>query len=114
MSFGLSGKILTQFKQVFEKYEEIQEVIIYGSRAKGNFRPGSDIDLVLKGENVTDEIRSKVWLELDELNTPYLVDLAVFQELSSQNLIEHIQRVGQVFYKRLTAKKAKQEISSRG
>jgi uncharacterized protein len=100
MKFGLSDRILEKFHSVFSKYPEIEEVVIYGSRAKGNYREGSDIDITLKGEKVTENIRSKVWLDLDDLNTPYLIDLSVFNSLSSESLVEHINRVGLSFYKR--------------
>ncbi len=100
MKFGLSETLIEKFNTVFAGHPEIEAVIIYGSRAKGNFREGSDIDLTLKGENLSDEIRSKVWLELDDLDTPYLIDLSVFNKLDSPSLIDHIQRVGKIFYRK--------------
>lgn len=99
MNFGLSEKTINKLLSVFVKYPEIEEVIIYGSRAKGNYREGSDIDLCLKGLGVTEKIRSRVWLDIDDLNTPYLVDLAVYHLLTSQSLLEHIDRVGKTLYK---------------
>jgi predicted nucleotidyltransferase len=98
MRFGLTEDTIEKFHSVFRKYPEIEEVIIYGSRAKGNYREGSDIDITLRGEDLTEAIRSKVWLDLDELNTPYLVDLSVFHTLTSESLINHIQRIGMLFY----------------
>lgn len=100
MSFGLSENTIKQFISVFIKYPEIDKVIIYGSRAKGNFREGSDIDISLFGINISEEIRSKIWLDIDELNSPYLVDLSVFQNLTSESLKEHILRAGKVFYQK--------------
>jgi len=100
MRFGLKDSVIQQFCQVFSRYPAIESVVIYGSRAKGNYRNGSDIDMTLKGEQVTDDIRSKVWLELDDLNTPYLIDLSVFQKLDSPSLIEHIERAGKILYQR--------------
>ncbi|MCW0484384.1 nucleotidyltransferase domain-containing protein [Gaoshiqia sediminis] len=49
MKFGLSETTISLLCSVFENYPEIEEVIIYGSRAKGNYREGSDIDITLKG-----------------------------------------------------------------
>ncbi len=100
MKFGLSEDTISKFHSVFLKYPEIEEVVIYGSRAKGNFREGSDIDISLKGGKVSFDTRKKVWLDLDDLNTPYLVDLSVFNSLSSESLKDHIARVGKVFYKK--------------
>ena len=98
-NFGLSAEVIEKFHSVFKKYPEVEEVIIYGSRAKGTYRPGSDIDITLKGENITEATRAKIWLDLDDLNTPYLVDLSIFDSLDSANLLEHIARVGKMFYK---------------
>jgi predicted nucleotidyltransferase len=98
MKFGLNDETIGKFNAVFARFPEIERVVIYGSRAKGAYREGSDIDITLVGANVTEEIRSKVWLELDDLNTPYLVDLSAFHHLKSQDLIDHIERVGKVFY----------------
>lgn len=99
MKFGLDENTISAICNVFDKYPEIKVAIIYGSRAKGNYREGSDIDITLKGKGVSDEICSKVWLDLDDLNTPYLIDLSVYDKLSSDSLIEHIDRVGKVFYR---------------
>ena len=98
MSFGLPENLINSFNKIFASYSEIEKVIIYGSRAKGNFREGSDIDLTLVGENITEDIKSKVWLDLDELNSPYLIDISVLHSLKSESLLEHIQRVGKDFY----------------
>lgn len=102
MNFGLSDTTIGKLCQIFSKYPEIEQVIIYGSRAKGNYREGSDIDLTLMGEIVTEQIRSHVWIDQDGLNTPYLVDLSVFNHIRSDSLINHIKRVGKSFYKRST------------
>jgi uncharacterized protein len=98
MKFGLPVNTIDRINSVFKKYPEIEQVIIYGSRAKGNYREGSDIDITLKGENLNDRILSKVKSEIDDLNTPYLFDISVFQGLVSSSLIEHINRVGLLLY----------------
>ena len=98
--FGLKKELINSFNNIFIKYPEIDEVVIYGSRAKGNFREGSDIDISLKGANVSEEIRSSVWLDLDDLNSPYLIDLSIFNKISSDSLKEHIERAGKILYKK--------------
>ena len=95
---------------VFSEYTEVEQVIIYGSRAKGNYRNGSDIDLTLKGNNLTEQILSSIYSELDELNTPYLFDVSIFDQLQSQDLVDHIIRVGQFFYQNLGNKKSLRTI----
>lgn len=98
MKFGLPEETIDKINSVFAKYPEVEEVIIYGSRAKGNYREGSDIDITLKGLNLTDDIRSKISWDIDDLNTPYLFDISIFNQLNAPDLEEHINRVGQVFY----------------
>lgn len=88
--FWFKKDTIKRFHAVFNNYPEIELVIIYGSRAKRTFREGSDIDITLIGERLTDEIRSEIWLELDDLNTPYLIDLSLFKNISSNDLIQHI------------------------
>ena len=100
MKFGLREETIKKINSVFEKIPEMQEAIIYGSRAKGNYRIGSDIDLTLKGTNLTSDILSQIADEIDELNTPYLFDISIFERLNAPDLEEHINRVGKIFYSR--------------
>jgi len=69
MSFGLKQAPFEHIQSVFAKHPEIDQVVIYGSRAKGNFRNGSDIDLTLIGKDITEKLLLLIKLELDELNT---------------------------------------------
>ena len=101
MNFGLSEKTINKINSVFEKHLEIDEVIIYGSRAKGNFREGSDIDITLKGKTISYTILSKINQEIDDLNTPYLFDISVFETLESKDFIDHVNRVGKTFYRKI-------------
>lgn len=98
MKFGLKQNTIDKINAVFEKIPEVQEAVIYGSRAKGNYRAGSDIDLTLKGEDLTSKILSNIINEIDELNTPYLFDISIFQKLNAPDLKDHINRAGQIFY----------------
>ena len=74
--------------------------MLYGSRAKGNYKPGSDIDLTLYGPDVTPALCATIAEALDDLLLPYSIDLSVFAELKHPELEAHIQRVGLVFYER--------------
>ncbi|MBL7764465.1 MAG: nucleotidyltransferase domain-containing protein [Chitinophagaceae bacterium] len=100
MRFGLSDQLIERMQSVFMKHPEIESVLIYGSRAMGHYREGSDIDITLLGKALSEEIRSKVFWELDDLNTPYSFDLSIYHGLNSPDLEDHIQRVGKVFYTR--------------
>jgi len=100
MDFGLSSSVIKKLQEVFESFREVNKVVIYGSRAKANFREGSDIDLTLFGENLDLKKLQKIELEIDELYLPYKLDLSLFHQISNLDLIEHINRVGKIFYQK--------------
>jgi predicted nucleotidyltransferase len=99
-SFGLSETTINKIKQVLVGFPEVEQVKIYGSRAKGNYRPGSDIDLTLFGAHLDQRQCADIADQLDELLLPYTIDLSVFHLLDHADLKEHIERVGKVFYQR--------------
>jgi len=96
--FGLGKKVVDAIQAVFSKHPEVNEVILYGSRAKGNYKVGSDIDLTMTGENLDTSLLSTINQELYDLPIPYMIDLSILKHISNPNLVEHIQRVGKVFY----------------
>jgi len=97
-SYGLAEKTIQAVKRVFSKYENIEEAVLYGSRAKGNYSPGSDIDITLKGREINLHQLNKINIELDDLLLPYTFDISIFDHISNPDLIEHIGRVGMTFY----------------
>lgn len=104
MKFGLKEEMLQKIRQVFSRSPEVEEVVLYGSRAKGNYKPGSDVDLTLKGTKVDLSVLNKISLELDDLLLPYTFDLSIYHHLDNTELVDHIQRVGILFYKKNDAK----------
>ena len=98
--FGLDKNVIEQIKNVFDEFPQIEEVLLYGSRAKGNYKPGSDIDLSLKGENLNHNLVNSVSLKLDELFLPYIFDISIFKQITNEDLIEHINRYGKVFFEK--------------
>ena len=98
--FGLKPSTIEKIRSVFSGHPEIEQVILYGSRAKGNYRPGSDIDLAIRGETVTLSQLMKIEGELDDLLLPYKIDLSLHHKIDSPELLEHIGRVGKVFYEK--------------
>jgi len=100
MKFGLPDDTIEKINAVFAKYPNVEKVIIYGSRAKENYKNGSDIDLTLVGDSITDDDRRDIYFDLDDLPIPYSFDLSIFSKLDHADLIEHINRVGKVFYQR--------------
>lgn len=93
-SAGLPLEAINKIRQVFSGYPEIDQVCFYGSRAKGDYRNGSDIDLVVMGDSLSPAQLLKIENALDDLLLPYKIDICLFRQIENTNLIEHIQRVG--------------------
>ncbi len=98
--FGLIKRDIDSMNELFKKYPQIEEAVIFGSRAKGNYKNGSDVDIALKGE-ITYELVRKIfsWLN-NESPTPYYYDILDYNNISNQDLTEHIDRVGKPIYKK--------------
>ena len=96
---GLPPETTRKIQGIFERYPAIKQAVLYGSRAKGHWRPGSDIDLTLFGE-VSPHLLSKIDLDLDNLDLPYGIDLSLYHTIDNQKLKDHIVRVGRVIYRR--------------
>ena len=99
-SSGLSDTALATVLAILSSCSAIEKAILYGSRAKGNFRPGSDIDLTLVGPQLTQDMLSKLWGRFEESNLPFQVDLSILKDIDNPSLQEHIARVGMVLYER--------------
>ncbi len=99
-AFGLTKNTIDQINSVFAQHPEIEKAILYGSRAKSNYRPGSDIDLTLIGSSLTYRQLLRIETEIDDLLLPYLMDLSLFDHIENPDLIEHINRVGVTFYEK--------------
>jgi predicted nucleotidyltransferase len=98
--FGLPPKTIDLINGIFAEYPKIKKVLIYGSRARGDYRNGSDIDLTIIGDiSFRDEVHISGLI--DDLPIPYMCDLSILKDIKNKNLVEHIERVGQVFYEQM-------------
>ena len=99
MECGLSNKTFSILHSIFVKYPGIKQAILYGSRAKGNYRRGSDIDLALKtDDSFTRRDLLHIAGDFDDSDMPYFVDVIVYDKISNLDLKDHINRVGKVLY----------------
>lgn len=104
MRFGLKETTIKKIGAVFARYPQIEKAILYGSRAKGDYKNGSDIDLTLQGgEALTLDTLSPIMTDLDDLLLPYTIDLSILRHINDPEVIDHIQRVGATFYEKTTA-----------
>ena len=111
MRFGLHEKSIEKINNVLARHARVEKAVLYGSRAKGCFKPGSDIDLSLYGEGLTSKDIDGISFELDDLLLPYDIDLNIFDALDHAAFREHIERVGVVFYKRANDDSSEQDLS---
>lgn len=98
--FGLPLVSVQKICAVFARHAEVQKAVLYGSRAKGNYKNGSDIDLTLYGTGLRHNDLLAIMGELDDLLLPYLIDLSLVETIQNKELLDHILRVGVVFYER--------------
>lgn len=97
-SFALPERVIKALHSVFERHQSIQNVILYGSRAKGTHRLGSDIDITIVGERLTLRDIFAIEQEIDDCNLPYIIDCSLYSQISNEKLLNHINRVGIVLY----------------
>lgn len=100
MRFGLPEQAIQEIQGALALYPEVEKAILYGSRATDTFKPGSDIDLALVGENLTHNHLLGIMFDLDDLLLPWMIDLSIFDTIDHPGLREHIERVGQTLYER--------------
>jgi predicted nucleotidyltransferase len=99
MKYGLPDITLSMLDSIFRAYPGIREVVLYGSRAKGEYRRGSDIDMSLKtDETFTHTDLLRIAGDFDDSDMPYFVDVSIYDQLSNPELKAHIDRVGKVLY----------------
>lgn len=97
--FGLSDRHIEELRGVLQSVPAVKEAIIYGSRARGDNQPYSDIDLTLRGDELTDNDLTHIYFLIDDLLLPYTIDLSLFSRLRNEALIANILNEGKVLYK---------------
>ena len=96
--FGLKNIQISAINSVFEQYKTIDRVVLYGSRAKGNYKNGSDIDLTILEQGMSYRDVLRIESLLDDLLLPYKIDLSLYRHIKHPDLIKHIEKSGKIFY----------------
>ncbi|HLV33061.1 MAG TPA: nucleotidyltransferase domain-containing protein [Chitinispirillaceae bacterium] len=97
---GLSDATIKKIQVIFSNYPSIDKVVLYGSRAKGTHKPGSDIDLVLYGTHLTLKTVYAIMEDIEHLYLPYKFDITIYSSIDNPKLLEHINRAGKLFYRK--------------
>ena len=95
---GLPQSAINQINSVFEKYSKIEKVILYGSRAMGTYKLGSDIDLCILSKTLSLTDLLAIETQLDDLLLPWKIDLSLMNKIDNSDLLAHINTKGLVFY----------------
>ncbi len=98
--YGLSDKEFDEMTAIFGKFKNLEKVILYGSRAKGNYKKFSDVDITLEGDNLTLADLFQIQDLLYESDLPYMYDVSIFSSITNPDLIDHIRRRGVVIWER--------------
>jgi predicted nucleotidyltransferase len=109
---GLSEKTVTEIHRILRSYPQVSHAILYGSRAMGNFKNGSDIDLTLLGDHLTTKDLMNIANDLDDSFIPHTIDLSIFAALDHNELRDHIERVGVLFYEKRPSADGIQTLTS--
>ena len=94
MPYGIPDSTFAAIQSVIRQYKGVTRAILYGSRAKGTYRNGSDIDITLDGKSLSFDDLLRIESQLDALDLPYHFDVSLYRELTHLDLLQHIQRVG--------------------
>lgn len=100
MDTGLSARDIRTIEAILDKYSSIRNTFIFGSRAKGTFSSGSDVDLAIMDNGVTENDLRHLQSDLEDSNLPYFVDIVYYPTLTHKELINHIDRVGRPLYQK--------------
>ena len=98
MCGGLPESAVAKLRAIFSDYPEIDRVVLYGSRALGSCRTGSDIDLTLEAKSMGLSELLTIENRIDDLLLPWKVDLSLRHKIDNPELVAHIDRVGVTFY----------------
>ncbi len=98
MNNGLSERDVNSIFSILEKHPEVTQVVLFGSRALGTYKPGSDIDLAIMNDGVSVGSLRKLIAQFEESSLPYKVDLLLYPSIEIKALKEHIDRAGVAFY----------------
>jgi predicted nucleotidyltransferase len=94
--FGIPSESFKMIISILKKNNKIKEIFLFGSRAKGNYKKGSDIDIAITADSLSLEELNQIRVEINNLALPYKVDVIDFNKISNNDLKEHILRVGKL------------------
>ena len=98
--YGMTDEELELLCSLFARQKEIEQVILYGSRAKGTHKPFSDVDITLQGIGLSRSHLNRLMADIDESSLPYFFDISILSKITNPDLMEQIEKTGVVLYQR--------------
>lgn len=100
MSYGLSDQQLEEIIQFIAAYPEVEEAILFGSRAIGTYKPASDVDIAIKGNGVNSALAARLKFDIEEdTYLPYFFDFVAYSTITREALKQHIDEKGISIYR---------------
>ena len=99
MDYGITEEEWQQIRDILRGNSQVGKAILFGSRVKGTYKPFSDVDLTLIGDDLTRDDLLWLYDAFYESDLPYIFDLSLFRQIKNEELIDHINRRGVVVYK---------------
>jgi len=100
LKYGLPGTDIDNVISILQRNPKVNKIVLFGSRAKGSFTNGSDVDIALMGQELSLNDILDVSIEIEKLSLPYKFDIIIYERVKEKALTEHINRVGIVLYQR--------------
>lgn len=99
--YGVGEKTWSMLHSTCTKFPQVEQAILYGSRARGDFHEGSDIDIAIDSPKMTSSEFAKIWNAIDDLPIIYTLDIIHLQSTTNPSLLSAINRDGKIIYARL-------------
>lgn len=100
MNDGLKERNRAKIRQVLTSHPGVERAVLFGSRATGTYRPGSDVDLALAGDGLTHSDLGVIGAAMEATTVPQMVDLVLWSSIGNRVLADHIRNFGIEFYVR--------------
>ncbi len=97
--YGVPIEVIDSIISTIRKNKKVKKIVLFGSRAKGNYKKGSDIDIAVFSKNLSYSEFMKIKVDLGELMLPYTIDVVDYNALTNIDLLRHIERVGIILFK---------------
>ena len=98
--YGMTDDELNLLCSLFARHKEIEQVILYGSRARGTHKPFSDVDITLLGVGLNRSHLNRLMADIDESSLPYSFDISLYAKLTNPDLISQIEKTGVILFQR--------------